>query len=163
MRSLFVTKTLVEIAPVIRTVEVVRSCADAFRIFTEETSAWWPHSYTRAQSSRGQAPVAVTIEPEAGGRVFETLGSGEELDWGEVLIFEPASRFTMRFWIGMPEATAGTVDVRFEALGSGRCRVTLTHDGWERMGEKGIAARERFVPGWTAVFDHGFGAHVGLL
>lgn len=155
------TRTLVEIAPVVRTVEVARSAADAFRIFTEETFAWWPHAYTRAQSSRGQNPVAVTIDPRAGGRVFETIGSGEEFDWGEVLIFEPGARFTMRFWIGMPEATAGTVDVRFEALGSDRSRVTLRHDGWERMGEKGITARERFVPGWTAVFDDGFGAYAG--
>ena len=32
----------VELAPLVKTVEVRRSPADAFRLFTEEMSAWWP-------------------------------------------------------------------------------------------------------------------------
>ena len=34
--------SVVELSPVVKTVEVRRSARDAFRIFTAEVAAWWP-------------------------------------------------------------------------------------------------------------------------
>ena len=150
-----------ELPPVVRTIEVARSAKDAFRIFTEETLAWWPQTRTRARSALGEKTAAITIEPRTGGRVYETVSTGEEIDWGEVVAFQPPSRFAMRFWIAFPREQGGDVEVRFEPLGAERCRVTLSHAGWERFGAEANAVRERFVPGWAEVFDNAFGSYAG--
>ena len=82
--------SVVELAPVVKSIDVRRSAADAFRVFTEEISAWWPlQSHTRAKTAEGQRTVRVMIEPRVGGRVYETLATGEELDWGEVREWSP--------------------------------------------------------------------------
>jgi hypothetical protein len=75
--------TVVEFRPVVKTVDVKRSARDAFRLFTDDISAWWPlKTHTRAKDALGQKSVRVTIEPRVGGRVYETLHDGQQLDWG---------------------------------------------------------------------------------
>ena len=151
-----------ELPPVVRTIEVARSAADAFRIFTEETFAWWPRpSHTQARTALGERTVAIAIEPRAGGRIYESVSTGKQIDWGEVTVFQPPSRFAMRFWMGFPREQGGHVEVRFEPLSAERCRVTLSHTGWERFGADANAVRNRFVPGWTEVFDRAFGNYAG--
>jgi hypothetical protein len=152
----------IELPPVIRSIEVARSAADAFRIFTAETIAWWPlKKHTQARSAAGETTTAITIEPRAGGRVYETCNTGKEIDWGEVTAFQPVSRFAMRFWMGLPREQGGDVEVRFEPLGADRCRVTLSHSGWERFGADAMATRGRFVVGWADVFETGFAQYAG--
>jgi hypothetical protein len=152
-----------DLPPVIRTIDVARSAADTFRIFTAETFAWWPHpAHTRARTALGERTVAITIEPRVGGRIYESVSTGEEIDWGEVTAFQPPTRFAMRFWMGFPREQGGDVEVHFEPLGTERCRVTLSHTGWERFGTEANAVRNRFVPGWTAVFDKAFGTYAGV-
>lgn len=154
--------TAIELSPIVRTIDVRRSAADAFRLFTEEIGAWWPiRTHTRARSAEGERTADVTIEPRVGGRVFETLADGRELDWGEVTAFEPGALFAMRWLMGRPEPQATDVTVRFEGLSDEDCRVTLTHENWERMGEEAERLREAYDDGWIAVFEDGFGAHAG--
>jgi hypothetical protein len=156
--------SVVEIAPVVKTIDVRRSAADAFRIFTEQIAAWWPMAtHTRAKTAEGQRTVNVTIEPRVGGRVYETLASGEELEWGEVTGFEPGAHFAMAWRLGRPVAQYTDVSVRFEALGPQSCRVTLTHENWERMGEEAEKLRDAYNNGWEAVFKSGFGDHAGRI
>ena len=46
----------VDLGPVVKTIDVRRSAADAFRIFTEEVDAWWPKdSHTRMDVTRRTA------------------------------------------------------------------------------------------------------------
>jgi hypothetical protein len=152
--------SVVEIAPIVKTIDVRRSAADAFRIFTAEMSAWWPlATHTRANTAEGEVTSGVTIEPRVGGRVFETLSDGRELDWGEVARFEPHALFAMNWIMGRPEAQSTLVTVRFEPLTDASCRVTLTHEHWERMGEHGAKLRESYNNGWVGVFENGFGAY----
>ena len=68
----------VELAPLVKTVEVRRSPADAFRLFTEEMSAWWPmKKHSRARDAAGEVTVRVDFEVHVGGRIYETLNTGE--------------------------------------------------------------------------------------
>jgi hypothetical protein len=154
--------SVVELAPVVKSIDVRRSAADAFRIFTEQISQWWPlATHTRAKTAAGEVTVRVTIEPRVGGRVFETLHDGRELDWGAVSAFEPGSLFSVKWTMGRPEAEYTDVSVRFEPLSAQSCRVTLTHENWERMGAEAERLRGAYNGGWVKVFEDGFGGFAG--
>ncbi|MEZ5994809.1 MAG: SRPBCC domain-containing protein [Hyphomonadaceae bacterium] len=150
--------SVVELAPVVKTIDVRRPAAEAFRIFTAEIGAWWPlATHTRAKTAAGETTVAVTIEPRVGGRIYETLNDGRELDWGVVSAFEPGALFAMAWSMGRPQTQSTDVSVRFEPLDEASCRVTLTHENWERMGEEAAKLREAYNNGWAGVFERGFG------
>jgi hypothetical protein len=154
--------TVVELSPIVKTIAVRRTSADAFRLFTEEIAEWWPlATHSRALSAKGQKAVRATIEPRVGGRIYETLEDGEELDWGEVLAWEPGSLFRMRWHLGRPHATE--VSVRFEASGDASCRVTLTHEKWENLGDAAADAHAGYDGGWVEVFEKGYGEFAGRL
>ena len=154
--------TTVEIAPIVKTLEISRPPGQAFRAFTEEIGAWWPVStHSRARQEQGERTVAVTIEPRVGGRIFETLDDGRELDWGEVLAWEPGALLEFSWQLGHPAEHSTRVAVQFEPMGDRACRVTLTHSGWERLGAEGAGRRESYHGGWDEVFGRCFGRHVG--
>lgn len=154
--------TVVELTPIVKTIDVGRSARDAFRLFTEEISAWWPlKTHTRAMAAEGQKAVRVTIEQRVGGRVYETLQDGKQLEWGQVLEYNPGRLFTMEWRLGRPAEQATEVSVRFEARDKKSCRVTLTHENWERMGDEAEKMRGAYDNGWVAVFERGFGEFAG--
>lgn len=151
----------VELAPIVKSLDVGKPPGVAFRAFAEEIGAWWPlATHTRARDAEGERSVTVTIEPRAGGRVFETLEDGRELDWGKVLAWEPGTRLELSWQLGLPADQATHVAVHFEPAGADGCRVTLIHSQWERLGEAGVARRESYNQGWVTVFESGFGGYV---
>lgn len=153
--------SVVELSPIVKTLEVRRAASDAFRLFTEEISAWWPiKKHSRARDAEGEVTVRVDFETRVGGRIYETLTTGEQRDWGEVLAFEPGKRVRFSFQMGRAKEKSGEVEVIFEPLGAKSCRVTLTHDHWERYDDSEM--RGRFAQGWEFVFVDGFGGYVGL-
>ncbi len=152
----------VELAPIVKTLDVGRPPGAAFRAFAEEIGAWWPlATHSRARDDEGERAVGVTIEPRAGGRIFETLEDGRELDWGEVLAWEPGARLELSWRLGLPADRATHVAVRFEPTGANGCRVTLTHSQWDRLGEAGMARRESYDQGWVNVFERCYGGYAG--
>ncbi len=152
----------VEISPVVKSIDVRQTAARAFRMFSDEISEWWPMAtHTRAMDEKGQKSVRVTVEPRVGGRVYETLQTGEELDWGEVLAYEPDAFLQLAWRLGLPSAQSTTVSVRFEPLDATSCRVTLTHENWERLGEKAEELRNSYDNGWVTVFGQAFGGFAG--
>jgi hypothetical protein len=156
--------SVVELAPVVKSIDVRRSAADAFRIFTQEIAAWWPmETHTRAKTAEGQRTVRVTVEPRVGGRIYETLATGEELEWGEVSAFEPGALFAMAWRLGRPVEQTTDVSVRFEQIDAQSCRVTLSHENWERMGDEAEKLRNAYNGGWVTVFEKGFGERAGLI
>ncbi|HVY87168.1 MAG TPA: hypothetical protein VG943_18695 [Caulobacterales bacterium] len=156
--------TVVELAPVVKTVDVRRSAHDAFRIFTEEVARWWPmETHTRARSAQGQFTKSVVIEPRVGGRVYEMLQDGAELDWGRVSAYEPGALFAMQWSLGKPLENASLVSVRFEPLSDQSCRVTLTHENWERLGADAKSSRDAYANGWATVFEKCFADYAGRL
>ena len=156
--------SVVELAPVVKSINVRRSAADAFRIFTQEISAWWPMAtHTRAKTAEGEVTTRVTIEPHVGGRVYETLTDGRELEWGEVRTWNPGQLLAISWRLGRPADQTTDVSVAFEPIDAQSCRVTLTHENWERMGDEAEKLRNAYNGGWVTVFEKGFGARAGLV
>lgn len=140
------------IDPIVKTVEVALAAKGAFSLFTDRIGSWWPTAtHSRSLRLKNAAAVDVTMEPEVGGRVYETAPDGEALVWGRVTTYEPGRRVAFTWTMDRPEEQAGLVDVAFEDLGDGRTRVTLTHSGWEKLGEEGSALREQYHDGWNPV------------
>jgi uncharacterized protein YndB with AHSA1/START domain len=145
------TQTTVE--PIQRSVTVNRSVEDAFRVFTEGISTWWPlhkHSIEAMGSNGARVPEAAVLEPREGGRLYERMTTGEEGYWGTITTWEPPHRVVIS-WKVNPDALAPTeIDVRFTEDG-GATRVDLEHRGWERLGDKAAEGRAGYADGWEAV------------
>jgi len=115
-----------------------------FKTFTERIDAWWP----RPHHIGGKEPFTAILEPRAGGRWFERAHDGSECLWGRVLAWEPPRRLLLAWDINAEwkyQAGLGTeVEVRFEAEGHDRTRVTLEHRKLGRFGDKAEMMRALF-------------------
>lgn len=143
------------LAPVVADLVVPCPPGRAFDYFTRDIGRWWPlasHSVGR------QDAKDVRFEPHAGGRLVETQADGRACAWGRVEAWHPGERLRFTWHPGRAEATAQWVEVTF-ALHPDGTRVTLTHGGWERLGERADAARANYVPGWRTVLVEGFGGY----
>jgi uncharacterized protein YndB with AHSA1/START domain len=129
-----------------KTVHVKRSPDDAFRLFVDDMTRWWPlrtgkYSYDPARAQD------VFLEAHAGGRFFERYKDGEEFVIGHVTSCERPHRIV--FTWGAPNEGTTEVDVRFTGEGDGT-RVELEHRGIENMGEMAHG----FDEGWTEVLGY---------
>ena len=135
-----------------KSVEVARSPADAFRVFTEGISSWWP---TETHSVSAEAATAVVLEPGEGGRIYERTAAGEEHDWGRITEWNPPERLAFTWHPGRGEDTAQLVEVRFAAAGEGT-RVELVHTGWERLGSAATELFGNYDRGWQHLLEDRF-------
>ncbi len=124
------------LAPVVRTVTVRASVEKAFRVFTKEIDTWWPKTH-----HIGKVPMRKAVmEGKVGGRCYSEQEDNTECDWGEVLAWEPPSRFVMA-WKVTPQwgyeadaRNASEVEERFTEEAPGLTRVVLEHRHFERHG-----------------------------
>jgi uncharacterized protein YndB with AHSA1/START domain len=142
---------LTEIAPVTKSIVVKRSPEEAFRVYTEGIATWWPFE-THSPSGKSETLV---IEPREGGRLYERTTDGEELDWDEVLAWDPPRRFAHSWHLGRSVATE--VELRFTPQGDDTL-VELVHSGWERHGEYAAKLRAQYDSGWDFVFGERYGS-----
>lgn len=144
------------IAPIVQTVDVKAPPARAFELFAAHIGQWWPGPGVGAQHH-----VAITIEPQVGGRVYETDAEGNETLWGAVLSWDPPGRLVINWQLGEGwkyEAALHTeVEVTFEARAEGGTRVTLTHSKLENFGAIADARSSQLRGGWPSKVA-GFGA-----
>jgi uncharacterized protein YndB with AHSA1/START domain len=132
-----------------KSVTVDVSLETAFRVFTEEIGSWWP----LATKSVGQEDaVALVIEPQVGGRVYEQVRNGEEHEWGVVLAWEPPNRLVFTWHPGRGAETGQEVEVTFAASGDGTL-VELEHRGWERLVATADEIPEHYESGWDEVLE----------
>lgn len=119
----------------------------AFEVWTAMTSTWWPtvHTVTAEQG------VEVVFESRPGGRVFERAPSGQEVEWGEITVWEPPRRLGYVWFIRTDRASATDVEIRFVDQGDGTTRVDIEHGGWERLGDRGPRWRQVNRAGWDGV------------
>jgi uncharacterized protein YndB with AHSA1/START domain len=128
----------------------------AFTVFTESFTAWWPHQYHIGQSDVAE----VILESHEGGRWYERGVDGTECDWGRVLAWEPPTRvlFTWQIngnWQFDPDPThASEIEVRFHADGPAQTTVEVEHRYFERLVDgEGVHGAIRSGGGWPALLD----------
>jgi uncharacterized protein YndB with AHSA1/START domain len=139
----------VHVEPVRRSVTVARPVAEAFAIFTERMSEWWPFRDHSIYDSRAKA---VVFEPRPGGEVYELSVAGERCAWGQILNWEPPDRFVMTWHPGRDAGSAQELEVRFRAVGAGTL-VEVEHRGWQRLAERAVETRGGYDTGWTTVLE----------
>jgi uncharacterized protein YndB with AHSA1/START domain len=130
--------------PPVRQSTVVRSdVRHTFDVFVRTIGVWWPVD----PFSAGKDLIRdIVIEQHAGGRVYESWADGTEVDWGELLAWEPPARFVMT-WNQTPVPTE--VELSFAALGPALTRVTVEHRGWEALTDKQLAEDCALPGGYT--------------
>jgi len=127
--------------PVRKQVVVEASQAHCFKVFTEETSRWWP-----AEHHIGKAPLKqAIIENRAGGRWYATHEDGSESDTGTVRVWEPPKRVVLVWQINadwqFDPSLHTEVEVTFTADGPSRTIVVLEHRDLEKFGAKASELR----------------------
>lgn len=143
------------VPPVVKTVTVSQSPAEAFARFTGDIARWWPLARL---SVGGEDAVLVAFEPFPGGRLVERDRDGSEHTWGTVLTWEEPDEVAFTWHAGREPDLAQTVTVSFAAVDSGTL-VRLVHAGWERLGDQAPALREEYDGGWVGVMA-GYAAYV---
>jgi uncharacterized protein YndB with AHSA1/START domain len=116
--------------------------AHAFKVFTEQFDAWWPHSHHIGKVE----PFTAILELREGGRWYERGADGSECEWGRVLAYAPPHHVAVSWHLDPnyaydPDpARASRVDVSFHDEGGGKTRVELVHsqldrhgDGWQKV------------------------------
>lgn len=130
------------------TVELPASPTLAFDAFAERLADWWPaatHSLSR------DAATTCRMVLERGGALEERAPDGSWHRWGALQVVEPGRRLRFTWHPGREPESAQWVDVLFESAGGGS-RATLTHGGWEALGEIAPILRREYVAGWQRVF-----------
>ena len=149
------------ISPVLKSITVARSQADAFRLYTDGLGKWWP--FATHSIGRDKVETAI-VEPHKGGRLYERWKDGSIHPYGEVLVWEPPHRFVHSWYVGRTPNQASEVELRFVAVSPQQTRVELEHRKWENMGGENVReVRERYNNGWEGVFVEGFGRCAGKM
>ena len=130
--------------------DVDRSADHAFAVWTRDVGRWWPADHTAS----AEPDLEVILEPRVGGRFFERTNDGREIDWGEVLVWEPPERFVYTWHLKRDREDATEVEIRFVPTSSATTRVEIEHRGWERLGSDGPAWRDRNRGGWDSLLPH---------
>ena len=152
----------VSIEPVVKTLTVACTPAEAFRFFTADFGMWWPaatHSVVAYGSQFKDKPMAVFFEQRVNGRIFERTHAGEEHTWGSVLEWQPPARVAFSFHPGRDAEEAQTVEITFSAAQEGT-RVVLTHSGWEKLSANAQQARDNYNQGWEGVFVTAYAGYI---
>jgi uncharacterized protein YndB with AHSA1/START domain len=142
--------------PIVLVVDLAVLPKAAFEAFTQRFGDWWPvasHSLSRQPGTRCR------LEAWRGGAVDELAPDGTRHRWGEMLAVEPGRRIRFSWHPGREPASAQWVTVEF-VPNAGGSRVTLTHGGWEALGEIGPLLRQEYVPGWRHVLGDLFAGFV---
>lgn len=130
--------------------EVGCSAEHAFHTWTSRFGTWWPRGHTVSDDPGAE----VVLEPRVGGRIFERTAAGDEIDWGEVTLWDAPRRLGYRWHIRRDRADATDVEILFVALDDATTRIEIVHTGWERLGAGGQAWRDANAGGWSSLLPH---------
>jgi uncharacterized protein YndB with AHSA1/START domain len=147
------------IAPIVLAVGLPASPALAFEAFAARLADWWPAA-THSLSRDAATSCRMILEP--GGAVEERAPDGTWHRWGTLQEVEPGRRLRFSWHPGREPESAQWVDVAFESVAGGS-RVTLTHGGWEALGEIAPILRREYAAEWQRVFGEIYPAFVGRL
>jgi uncharacterized protein YndB with AHSA1/START domain len=135
------------IEPLRITFDVACSPDHAFATWTARATSWWPPEHTVSHEPGAQ----IVFEPRRGGRIFERTPGGNEIEWGEVVEWDPPRRLRYLWRIATERSNATDVEIVFRRLPDSTTRVEIEHGGWDRLGEMGRAWRDTNQAGWDGV------------
>lgn len=138
--------------PIVKSVTVPCSQPQAFAAFTDNLQSWWP---LESFSVGLEKAVSCEMECRQGGELFEITKSGEKHIWGTIQNWPPPGELTFSWHPGRTPETAQVITVTFRKQDNGT-RVTLTHGGWETLGDAAAEMRESYIPGWDIVVGQFF-------
>jgi uncharacterized protein YndB with AHSA1/START domain len=119
----------------------------AFATWTARATSWWPAEHTVSHEPGAE----IVFEPRHGGRIFERTAGGREIEWGEIVEWDPPRRLRYLWHIATEPSNATDVEIVFRELSDSTTRVEIEHGGWERLGEMGQAWRDANRAGWDGV------------
>jgi hypothetical protein len=125
--------------------------AHAFEVWTSRFEQWWPPGHSVSGD-----PATIVLEPRVGGRIYERTHDGEEIDWGEVTVWEPPGRLGYLWHIRRDRADATEVDVHFLDAGDGTTQLRIVHRGWERLRAGAEEWRDTNRGGWNGLLPYFF-------
>ena len=104
----------------------------AFEIFTNQIDLWWRRGPQFRHA--GQRAGFIRLEPEVGGRLFESIDTPEGpsvFEVGRVRLWEPPLRLAFSWRnANFAPSESTDVEVEFAPTGTGTL-VIVTHRGWE--------------------------------
>lgn len=116
----------------------------AFALFTDEISAWWPANRRHLDDPQSELLLLES------GRFFERASDGTELDLGRVRLWERPHRIVLDFFMGTDAAHPTEVEITFVAEGDAT-RVSLTHRPQPGSAELWDKRSPAFDRSWDAV------------
>ncbi len=119
----------------------------AFATWTGRATAWWPSEHSVSHEPGAE----IVFEPRRGGRIFERTSDGTEIEWGEIVEWEPPRRLRYLWHIATDPTNATDVEIVFHELPDATTRVEIEHGGWDRLGEIGRPWRDANQAGWDGV------------
>jgi len=118
----------------------------AFETWTRKATSWWPPEHT-VSHERG---ARIVFEPRVRGRIFERTADSDEIEWGEIVEWDPPRRLRYRWHIATDPQHATDVAIEFRRAPHGT-HVEIEHGGWDRLGDIGQAWRDANHAGWDGV------------
>jgi hypothetical protein len=138
------------IEPLRLSFEVGCPATHAFDVWTNKIARWWPADHTAS----GEDGLEVVLEARPGGRIFERTAAGTEIDWGEVMVWDPPTRLVYLWHLRRDRADATEVEITFVEQGASKTRIDIEHRGWERLGAQGQDWRDANMGGWSTLLPH---------
>lgn len=143
-----------KLEPVVLTLDLKCTAQHAFEAYTGDMGKWWPLDTHAVETDKATTCIFETRE---GGRIYEVTSEGTEHLWGTVLECTRPDRIAHTWHPGGDPEKSTRVQIQFESNDDG-CRLTLVHEGFEVLGERGPDVRNNYVPGWTFVIGERFKA-----
>ena len=78
--------------PVIKTIEVPCSQANAFSTFIDKVGSWWPLDKNSVSAMQGEVAKKVEIEAKTGGSIYEIGHDDTRHEWGSVTTYSPSDK-----------------------------------------------------------------------
>lgn len=138
------------IEPVRKVVQVRIAIEEAFRLFTEGMSTWWPLA---TYSVGAEKTMRCVFEGQVIGRIYEVQEDGSRAEWGIVKLWDPPNAVAFTWYPGREPDTAQDVEVGFQSILDGT-ELELVHHGWELLGNQAQEIRAGYDSGWDYVLDH---------
>ncbi len=143
--------------PVVKTITVPCPPERAFDLFTRDIAKWWPLDKNSVSAMSGHVARDILLDPQLGGEIHEIDHQGNQLLWGSFAAFSRPERLVINWHINRPANEATIVEVLFTKSGE-NTEVTLSHSGWETLGDQAETTRNGYNAGWVYVFTDCFQA-----